>query len=766
MLSINIGMRFKSVFSVFFLLSAVFISCSSDKPEIDISNASFVGRQSCVECHEKEYHSWKGSDHDMAMDSATEETVLGDFNNATFERDGFVSKMYKKDGKFYVYTKGPEGKPGDFQIAYTFGFRPLQQYLVPFEDGRFQCLQITWDTEKKEWYHLSDSVHQGEVIKPDDWLYWTNNGQNWNAMCAECHSTNLIKNYDPKTHIYNTTWSEIDVSCEACHGPASEHLKWAHFPEDKQEKYSNTGLVVKTSHITSEQLVDECAYCHARRSSFGDFIHPRKNLNDIIHPQLPVIPFYHVDGQILEEDYVYSSFTQSKMYMNHVKCTDCHDVHSLKVKYDGENKLCEQCHVKSNYDTYKHHFHKYPGEEGQPVVLNNGKRIIDVGEGSKCINCHMPGGYYMGRDFRRDHSMRIPRPDLSVELGTPNACNSQCHTDKTPKWAASFTEKWYGMKKRPQFAEVFSKAINGDTASITGLANLAIDKLNPPIVRAAATMYLGDFYTENSYQVIKKMLNDPNPMVRNEAVSSYPLISWEDFVSTISPFLTDSSRMVRMNAASIMSAAPIKLLNDTMKANLDQDVKEYIAALNYSADFAASRHNLGNLYSNLGDNKAAEENYLEALRIDNLFYPAKINLAMLYNKLGKNDKAENLLKQVIKDHPQLPDTYYSLGLLMAEKKDFKAAAVYLEKASELMPERARVYYNLAMTLQYLKQLNKAEIAYLKAYELEPENSNYLSALISFYLDSGNKVKTRKYLLKWISLHPDDKAAQGLYDNLR
>jgi len=743
----------------------LFYGCNSNTNSIDVSTASFTGREGCIKCHEKEYNLYKGSDHDMAMDTAVDETVLGNFDNAEFTRNGFTSKLYKKDGKFYVHTKGPGGKPGDFQIAYTFGYKPLQQYLVPFEKGRLQCLQITWDNNRKTWYHMSDSIHHGEIIKPGDWLYWTNNGQNWNGMCAECHSTNLRKNYNPETHEYHTTWSEIDVSCEACHGPASEHLKWASFTEEEKKQYPGKGLVVQTGKISSDRLIGQCAYCHARRSSYEDFIHPRKNIFNIMDPQLPVEPYYHVDGQIKEEDYVYSSFTQSKMYMNKVRCTDCHDVHSLKVKFNGDNRLCQQCHVKADYDTYKHHFHKYPGEEGKPLVLDNGKKIVAVGEGSKCINCHMPGQYYMGVDFRRDHSMRIPRPDLSVELGTPNACNSQCHTDKSPQWAAGFTKKWYGLKRRPQFGETFSKALKNDTASVGSLAGIALDKLNPPIIRAAATQYIGNFPTRKSFDVLTKMLHDKNPMIRKEAVKTYPLLDRKSYLNTLAPLLTDSVRMVRLNVTYALSAIPPEMFDTATKTVFDKNVKEYVKVMNYSADFAASRHNLGNLYTNLGDFKKAEENYKEAIRIDNLFYPAKVNLAMLYNRTGKNDKAEKLLKEVTVSNPELPDTWYSLGLLMAEKKDYKASAVYLKKASELMPGRPRVFYNLALVLDYLQQKAQAEKAFKTAVQLQPDNGDYLSALIGFYMKNGNSPEAAKLLKRWVELHPEDQSAKDMLNRM-
>ena len=748
-----------------FLLALLLTQCKFSDTQKTL-DPTFAGSQSCMECHPDEYHSWKGSDHDMAMDTATAETVLGDFENAEFEYNGFVNRFYTKDGKYYVHTQGPEGKPGDFQIAYTFGYKPLQQYLIPFEKGRYQCLQITWDTEKNRWYHLSDSVHDGKVIQPDDWLYWTNNGQNWNGMCAECHSTNLQKNYDPARHEFHTTWSEIDVSCEACHGPGSEHNKWAAEKEGHRPEAENYNLVVKTSNISSRQLVGQCAYCHARRSSFGDFIYPHKNEFDIISPQLPVEPNYHVDGQILEEDYVYSSFTQSKMYMNKVRCTDCHDVHSLKVKFDGDNRLCLQCHIKANYDTYSHHFHKYAGEQGKALVLNGGKEIIAVGEGSKCVNCHMPGGYYMGVDFRRDHSMRIPRPDLTISLGTPNACNSQCHKNKSAEWADGFIKKWYGIQKRQQFGASFAKAMRGDSSSINELSAIGMDQLNPPIIRASAIMYLGQFATKETTTLNRQFLNDAEPMVRNEAVKAFVARDEDELIETMVPLLNDSTRLVRLSATINLSVVDESRLDTATRDLLHERINEYIDVMNYSADFAGSRHNLGNLYANIGKVKKAEENYLEAIRIDKLFYPAKVNLAMLYNRQGENDKAEILLKQVTEDYPEMASTFYSLGLLLAEKGKYGEAADYLQEASEKNPENPRIFYNLALVEQYLGNLKTAGTALLRAHELDEQNADYLMALIDYYLKGKEIEKAEKYVLIWLKLHPDDASAHDLLKQIQ
>ena len=217
----------------------------------------FVGRQTCIECHEAESTSWKGSHHDMAMDSANSETVLGNFDNYEFKHKGQTHRMFKKGEDFYINTLGENGKFEDFKIDYTFGYEPLQQYMVEFEGGNIQCLPIAWDTDKNKWYHLGDTLYPTEDLQANNWLFWTNQAQNWNGMCAECHSTNLKKNYDNETKTYHTTWSEIDVSCEACHGPASEHLVWAKLPENSRPTDNNTGLIVKTSNINNEEYVND-----------------------------------------------------------------------------------------------------------------------------------------------------------------------------------------------------------------------------------------------------------------------------------------------------------------------------------------------------------------------------------------------------------------------------------------------------------------------------------------------------------------------------
>ena len=719
--------------------------------------AGFVGKETCIECHKVEYDLWIGSDHDLAMDHANDSTVLGDFNDAVFIQKDREHKFYRRDGKFLVYTEGPEGKMEEFEITYVFGHYPLQQYLVPFEGGRLQTLALTWDVVKQEWYHMADTVYSGQEIPPDDWLHWTRLGQNWNGMCADCHSTNLKKGYDFEKEAFSTTWSEIDVSCEACHGPSSEHLKWANLPELARPEHTNYGLVVQTSNITSRRYVDLCARCHTRRSALKDYDFKWFDLLDHMIPELVREPSYYPDGQILEEDYVFGSFTQSRMYMEGVQCNDCHNVHSGKRILEG-NALCLQCHRGDVYDTYDHHFHKYEGQSNLEVVDEFGIEQ-PVGSGARCINCHMPGRYYMGVDYRRDHSFRIPRPDLSGELGTPNACN-QCHANESIPWAKKSLADWYGKKRRPHYGIALAEGHRGAPDAYERLAALVSDDLYPPIVRATALSLIGENYPDSGMVLMKNALKDIESQIRYAAVRFYPL-NGMDQVNDLLPVLNDPVRAVRFEAAVRLSIVPREQLPKTKWKALDEALLEYKHAMQYSGDFAASRHNLGNYYQNNGMADSAVVNYLAALRIDDHFYPAKVNLSMVYNSLGKNDKAEILLRDVVKNHPEVTDASYSLGLLLAEMQKYDESVIYLEEAAGKIPDRPRIFYNLGLIYQFLGEQNKAQKNLMRCLELEPRNFDFLFAMADHFIKKEDYDAARPFAEDILNYYPDNQTGREL-----
>ena len=700
-------------------------AASPSGPAVD-TTPTFVGSQACRDCHKQEYDKWKGSHHERAMDVATDQTVLGDFGDAVFEHLGVTSRFFRRDGKFFVRTTGPGGEMGDFEITHTFGWYPLQQYLIPFPGGRLQCLPLAWDVRNKRWYHL----YPDQRIDPRDWLYWTNNAQNWNAMCAECHSTDLRKNYEPATDTYQTAWSEISVGCEACHGPGSDHVSWAELPEMGRPETANAALTVRTSQLGARQQIELCAPCHSRRISLGDNIHRHADFLDYAIPQLLTEGLYFADGQILDEVYVYGSFMQSKMYDRQVRCSDCHDVHAIKRIKKG-NDLCLQCHKAALYDTKAHHFHKTPGEAGEPIKSTSGDILFEVGSGAQCEQCHMPGRNYMGIDYRPDHSFRIPQPELTRTIGTPNACN-RCHVDKTVAWSLQAMEKWYGGRQRPHYGAILARGRAVDPAALQELKDLAKDRLYPDIVRATALRLLANYPGAEAADTFTGALADEAALLRHTAVRNLPETDPNRRLRVLGPMLYDAVKAVRMEAAAGLAGIPETSMAPDLRPKYQAALNEYRQAMERTADFAPSRHNLGNLYHRLGKIDQAIGEYRKAISIDDQFYPAKVNLANLYNQRGRNEAAEQLLQQVLAAHPDLHAVKYSLGLLLAEMGRADQAADYLRQAAEAMPQRHRIRYNLGLLRQHLGQDAAAETELQAALALAPDNPDYLYALAVFY----------------------------------
>ncbi|MGD8332755.1 MAG: multiheme c-type cytochrome [Desulfobacterales bacterium] len=717
--------------------------------------ATFVGSQKCMDCHRAEYDKWQNSHHDRAMEVADNTTVLGDFNNSVVEFHGVASRFYRQDNQFFVHTQGPDGKMSDFEITHTFGWYPLQQYLVPFPGGRLQCLPIAWDVKEKRWYHL----YPDAPIDPSDWLYWTNAGQNWNGMCAECHSTNLKKNYDIQSDAYQTTWSEIDVSCEACHGPGSRHVEWAELPDMARPQTADYDLVVIAKDMDSREQVELCAPCHSRRAILGDYTHAEPDLLDSMLPSLLTPELYFADGQILEEVYVYGSFTQSKMYSRNVRCSDCHDVHSIKKVKEG-NELCLQCHRAGIYDTKAHHFHKKKGENGEPIKSVDGKVLFDVGTGAECVQCHMPERPYMVIDYRADHSFRIPRPDLSIKMSTPNACN-RCHVDKTDQWSNEYMTKWYGPGRQAHYGAIIDEGRKRSRHAHKDLIKLAGDPLYPVIVRSTALSLLAAYPGEETSRAYELALMDDEALIRRTAVDHLTVSDPKRQAELLISMLYDPVTAVRIEAARRMAEVSNPALNSHQQTVFQASLDEYQKSMEYSADFAFGRHNLANLYVALEQPQKAVENYQAAIKIDHLFYPAKVNLAMLYNQMGKNSEAEILLREVAASHPEMVEVHYSLGLLMAEEKKYAEAAHHLKQAAAGMPHRARVHYNLGLLLQYLKQDLEAEAALRKAQELEPDNLDYLYALADFYLKRHKFQQARGIAEEMVARHPGQRVGHDI-----
>ena len=733
---------------------------STDETVISNPEPAFVGSVECQDCHKLEYDTWLGSHHDLAMDVAKETSVLGDFNDAEFTLHGITTRFFKKDGKYFVHTNGPGGEMGDFEITHTFGWFPLQQYLVPFPGGRLQTLPIAWDSKNNKWYRVPP---EGPT-DPSDWLYWTNAAQNWNGMCAQCHSTNLKKNYDPETDSYATTWSDIDVGCEACHGAGSRHVEWAQMSDMARPRVQNFELTQQTSNISSREHVELCAPCHSRRGAIGDDIHAKADFLDNYLPSLLTENLYFADGQIQDEVYVYGSFTQSKMYRHDVRCSDCHDVHSIKLVKEG-NELCLQCHRAAQYDSKEHHFHKQEFELGEPIKSVDGKVLFEVGSGAECVQCHMPGRVYMGADYRPDHSFRIPDPALDAMIGAPDAC-LRCHVDQESQWSKDTVLEWYGPGSKSHYGTVIASARAGDPDAGADLLRLAADVLYPVNVRATALSMLVAYPSPESLQAMEIALFDEEAFIRRTAVASINMPDMEELAKLIAPVLYDPVKTVRVEAASRLAGDMEKFLNAEQKKIFQTVLQEFITTQEYSADFAASRHNLANLYSKLDRTEDALKQYRQAIKIDDQFFPAKVNLAIMLNQRGQNEQAERLLREVITDQPELYEATYSLGLLLVEMQKYREAATYLEQASSGLPDRARIHYNLGLLYAHLQNMTGAENELRTALELEPQNLDFQYGLADHYLKRGLFEQARPIVKDMVSMHPENPIGNQMLNFIR
>jgi predicted CXXCH cytochrome family protein len=686
-----------------------------------VAEATFVGRKVCAKCHEKATKAWTNSHHDQAMTEATEATVRGDFSGVVFEGDGMKARFFRDGTKFLIETDGPAGTRGPqvFEVAYTFGWEPLQQVLIRFPGGRMQAFSVAWDVPRKRWFFL----YPGQKIPPTDWLHWTRNSQNWNGMCAECHSTNLVKGFGPRTNTFNTTWSEVDVSCEACHGPGSRHVAWAEVPPMGRARIENTGLVMKTSGITNRELVELCAPCHSRRTELGDYDHRRSELLDNHLPTLLAEGTYHPDGQIQDEDFEYGSFVQSKMFRMGVRCTDCHDAHTLKLKKEG-NGVCLQCHTAAAYDDARHHFHKKEWK-GRPS------------EGAFCVSCHMPKSPFMVVHMRADHSIRVPRPDLTRDLGVPNACSrSGCHADKPLSWSIAAFDRWYGIARKPHYGTVLAAGRKAEPSAKADLLRLVADPLSPNLVRATALSLLGRYQGADVTAAFRRALLDDDPLVRRTAVATAPIQDSPERVSRLAPLLADPYRAVRLEAAAVLAGTPPALLKPYQQDALTTAVADYVKAMEYSLDFSFAGHNLGLLYERTNDPAKAEAAYREAMAVDDLWAPPKVNLALLLARQGKNAEAERLLREVLAANPELAEVACSLGLLVAETGKMEEAATLLSRAAAGMPSNARVSYNAGLALARAGRDVEAERMLRRAALSEPSSYDYAFALADFLLRKG------------------------------
>lgn len=716
-----------AVFKVFGGLFALVLLTMSNT--LLAKEKAYVGSQVCASCHSEQYADWKSSQHHSALQEVNSKTVLGDFNNRSFKYEGVVSRFFKQGEDYLVETDGPDGKLNTYKVRYTIGDYPLQQYLIEYGSGRLQALGIAWDTRPEKdggqrWFHL----YPDQKVDFNSPLHWTNPSMNSNQMCIECHTTDYEKNYDSKTHSFDSQWIESGVGCESCHGPAGQHLEWTKnqdksikdkgFPVDLSDQnqwqwLQGQDIAQPVNKGVHQQQIEVCAQCHSRREVITDKPKVDKPLTDNYMPALLRDVLYEVDGQIQDEVFVYGSFKQSKMFEAGVTCSNCHNPHSNKLKAEG-NQICASCHNPQKFDSKEHTFHE-PNTQG-----------------AQCTSCHMPEKTYMVVDPRKDHSFRVPRPDLSIKFGTSNAC-TQCHNDKTDEWAADAMDDLLGTewRKRPEFASAFHASRTGQSNAGQLLQEVANSDDFAPIVRATALSEMENHLSQDSLPTIQANLADKDPLVRVAAVTALASAPAQYRARLLAPLLHDSSKAVRLEVIRNLADIPDQQLTPTQKNRRQIGVSEYIAVQKLNNDRAAGRLNLAQFYVKMKLFHQAETEFQQAIKIEPYFSAAYLNLADLYRQIQKPTKERDALEAGLKVEPDSGSINHSMGLHFIRQKKYESALGYLQKASELNPANPRYVYIYGVALHSTGKRQEAINILQEANRRFPENRDILNALMTY-----------------------------------
>ncbi|QDG78514.1 multiheme c-type cytochrome [Labrenzia sp. PHM005] len=627
-----------------FLLAGAFSATAQTATQPD-----YVGSAACIGCHETEAAAWQKSHHAKAWMEPSEATVDGDFGDAEFTHKGRTTRFFEEDGTYFVETEDIADAPKVLKVVGVGGIYPLQQYLIETEPGRMQSLDVAWDQQKKTWYH----IYEDQELKPEDGFHWSRSYKNWNGRCAECHATGFEKNYDIRDRQYHSTQVEVGVGCEACHGPGDAHVAWANGGTAKSESpfpgLTNARLVIGFSKDSAETEIQQCAGCHSRREPYEDGNPlPGTPYHDAYRLALLRQGLYHADGQILDEVYVYGSFLQSKMYEEGVRCSNCHDVHSGVLKADG-NAVCTQCHslagnadfptlVLKNYDNPTHHFH-------EPDT-----------DGAQCVSCHMIDRTYMGIDDRRDHSYRIPRPDLSVRIGTPNAC-TDCHEDQTAEWAAKELEDWFpGSPHRGQhFGDTFHAARNGSPGAGKDLLEIARHETFPTIIRASALDLLSGYRDQGLSEAAASLLSDDSPIVRAAALKLQETVPDQQRVDRVVAALEDPTKTVRIEAARQLLGLRGIRLPETAVANAQRVSNEWQSSLAAKADFPETHMAIGGASLTMRNWQAAIAAFKEVTILDPQLVQAWVFIVRLQLGLQDFASAQTTLQKALSANPGTPE---------------------------------------------------------------------------------------------------------------
>jgi predicted CXXCH cytochrome family protein len=721
----------------------------------------YAGSASCKDCHEEAFAGWQGSHHELAerkFDSQIDGAAFAP--PRSFKHGSQTTESFLSNGVPFITALGLTKQMEAHPVLRVIGTDPLRQFLVTGSNGRVQAMEAVYDPRSNEWFN----VYGSEDRQPGEWGHWTGRGMTWNYMCADCHNTALKRGYDPATDTYHTTMAEMTVGCEACHGPLKAHNEW-------QEQYGNSGKKDPTlPKLTRQQTLDTCGDCHARRGELtADWTAGEKFFN---HRELVVVDHsesYYPDGQIREEDYEYGSFLGSRMHDGGVKCTDCHNPHTAKIRLPG-NWLCMQCHNGSYTNApviqpVAHSHHKVFGFDTNGVAVNTDllgydpKKISETG--GECVNCHMPQTLYMQRHWRHDHGFTIPDPLLTKQHNIPNACN-RCHKDKDVDWSQKAVETWYGDKmQRPrrQRAQIFARARAGDAEAMPELVRWLTVETNAYWTASTVALLEPWSTRPEATPSLMKGLEHTNALVRAVAARALDPAAQANAAGAreaLQKALKDPIRAVRVAAGF------------SLRASLSADSAEYRELMRYfdvNADEPAGQVQRGVFHFSRNEFPSALTHFEKAAAWDPGSAAVQQELAVVYSAMNRPQDAVSALQHACQLAPRDPESHYKLGLALNEIGDPKGTIRELKTVVELEPRHSGAWYNLGLAQSAAGDEDSALLSLGRAETVSPLDQRIPYARATILARLGRTQEARQAAGRVLELAPGNAEARQLWEML-
>ena len=688
------------------------------------ASVGYAGAVSCRGCHEQFYELWATSHHGLAMQPYTNE-----FAEKELRPQAEAIKINKYDyiveieqnGGFCVEssTKGQKKYP----IVHVMGGKNVYYFLTPMDQGRLQVLPIAYDVRRQEWFDTAaSSVRHFPDAPPDTALHWTDPFYTFNTSCYGCHVSQLSTNYDLKTDTYHTTWAEPGINCETCHGPSAEHIKVCEAARAEEEP--NDLNIIITRNFDTEQSNSLCASCHAKLTPITTSFKPGDRYFD--HFDLTTLenPDFYPDGRDLGENYTYTTWRMSACAKSgKLDCSYCH-TSSGRYRFkaaDKANNACLPCHKErvENATAHTHH--------------------LADSDGNKCVMCHMPMTEF-ARMTRSDHSMRPPAPAATITFKSPNACNI-CHTDKDAAWSDKYVRQWHKhdyQKSILEAAHLVAAAREQDWTHLDDILTYLGYEDRDEVTATSLIRLLHASNSEKKWAVIIRALkDDPSPMVRAAAAEALNNYFTSESIHALLVATRDEYRVVRVHAASSLTAVAADMIAAENKEDLIQATEEYISALSARPDGYTSHYNLGNFYMTRREYPRALSSYQTAIKLRPDFLPPYVNAAFAYNATGQNDKAEKSFRKALNIEPNNAPIHLNLGMLLAERRQIRKAETEFRMALRLDPNSAVAAYNLGIILAN-DRIDEALKWCRKAHTIQPDQTKY-AYTYAFYLRQNGAI---------------------------